>query len=175
MDSKTLLLIPGIIYGMGLAGLLRAFRPKIYWEIAVMAVLLFLTLIINWFIVSQELTSGLESLGVYTLIMISPLLFTRACMVLTPERDVLDTKAHYLGVIRPLFLILATHTTVNIIIQSLIYEDGFNVFRYVGVPLLLVCAFYKNLWLRIVVMTVMAVMLLYLVYNYNSLTLTSLK
>ncbi len=161
-DSKVLLLIPGLIYGVGLVTLLKVFRPKIYWEITVLALLLFLTLIVNWFLFSQKLTTASQHLGIYTLTMLSPLLFTRACNVLTPDEGLLDTKEHFLKIRKPFFLLLGAHTSVNILIQALIVDDGFNLFRYVGIILFFANAFYNKLWLRIIAMLTFAVILGYI-------------
>ena len=164
-SSKTLLLIPGIIYGVGLVSLLNAFRAKIYWEIAVMAVLMFFTLILNWFLFSQQLDTVAHKLGIYTLLMVSPLLFTRACNMLVPSEAQLDTKAHYFDIRRNFYLLLAGHTSVNILIQFLVFDDGLNGFRFIGVAVLFTCAIYNKIWLRIVMMA-----MFYLIFAYIFIT-----
>jgi hypothetical protein len=172
MDPKTLLLIPGVIYGVGLADLLKAFKPKIYWEITVMAILLILTLIINWFLFSEKLEIVGGNLGLFALSLITPMLFTRACNVLTPGVDIQNTREHYHAVLKPFFLLLATHTLVNVLIQTLIEDDGFNILRLIGIPFLLVCAFYHRLWMRLVMMLIIGSLIIYVFtvhqLGYNS-------
>lgn len=162
MDPKTLLLIPGVIYGVGLADLLKAFKPKVYWEITSMAILLILTLTVNWFLFSERLSVVGENLGLFALTLVTPLLFTRACNVLTPDPGTRDTREHYMKVLKPFFLLLTAHTTVMVIIQILVHDDGFNLMRFIGIPFLLVCAFYHKLWVRIGMMTVFAGLLAYI-------------
>jgi len=150
---------------VGLVALLKVFRPKIYWEITAMAVLLFFTLILNWFLFSQQLDTVAHRLGIYTLLMFSPLLFTRACNVLVPSENQLDTKAHYFDIRKNFYLLLAGHTSVNILIQFLVFDDGLNGFRFIGVAVLFTCAFYNKLWLRMVMMA-----MFYLIFAYIFIT-----
>ena len=161
-DPKTLLLIPGVIYGVGLADLLKAFKPKIYWEITAMAIILILTLIINWFLYSSRLSVLSENLGLFALTLITPMIYTRACNVLTPDPGKQDTRQHYFDVLKPFFLLLAFHTLVNVIIQSVIQQDSFNVLRFIAIPILLICAFYHRIWIRIVVMVMLVGMFIYI-------------
>ena len=161
-DPKTLLLIPGVIYGVGLADLLKAFRPKIYWEITAMAVILILTLILNWFLFSSRLSVLSENLGLFALTLITPMIYTRACNVLTPEPGTQDTREHYFSVLKPFFLLLAFHTTINVIIESVIQEDTFNLLRLIAIPLLFICAFYHRIWIRLVAMLLVVGMFIYI-------------
>ena len=162
MDSKTLLLIPGVIYGVGLADLLKAFRPKVYWEITAMAILLILTLILNWFLFAEKIELAGMNLGLFALTLVTPMLFTRACNVLTPGLDTTDTKEHYLRILKPFFLLLTAHVLFNIIIQTIIQDDGFNLLRLIVIPLLIVSAFYHKLWMRVMVMLTLLGLLLYM-------------
>ena len=164
-NSKILLLIPGIIYGVGLVDLLKTLRPKIYWEIPAMAFLLFLTLIVNWFMYADRLMNTSMNLGMYALSMVTPLIFAKACGVLTPEMDVTDTKKYFLDIQKIFFLLMAAHVSVNIIIQILLTDDGLNIQRFVGVAFLLSCAFYQALWLRIMMMLVFASLITYAIIN----------
>ncbi len=167
MDPKTLLLIPGVIYGVGLADLLKAFKPKVYWEITAMAILLILTLTFNWFLFAEKIGVVADNIGLFALTLVSPMLFTRACNVLTPEADNHDTRAYYFEVLKPLFLLLTAHTLVNVIIQTLIENDGFNLFRFIGIPLLLLCAFYQKLWVRLLVMLAIGGIIVYIFTTYQ--------
>lgn len=167
MDSKTLLLIPGIIYGIGLADLLKAFRPKIYWEITAMATILILNLIISWFLFSNMLSVAGENLGIFALTLVAPMLFTRACNVLTPEADVQDTREHYVKILKPFFLLLSAHVLVNILIQIFIQDDGLNIFRIFGIPLLIACAYFNKLWLRMIMMGIFAAIIIYIFSVYQ--------
>ena len=166
-DPKTLLLIPGVIYGVGLAELIKAFRPKVYWEISVMASIMILTLIINWFLFSSRLSVVSENLGLFALTLITPMLFTRACSILSPDAGTQDTRAHYLEKIKPFFLLLAIHTSVNVIIQLLIQDDGFNILRYVIIPFLFASAFVHRLWLRIITMVIILGTFMYIFIGHQ--------
>jgi hypothetical protein len=163
MDSvKILLLIPGLIYGVGLVDLLKVFKPNTYWEIRVMAILLFLTLIINWFLYADRISATSLTLGIYTLTMVSPLLFTRACNVLTPDINQQDTKSHFFNVRKSFFLILGIHTLVNIFLQFIIYEDGLNIFRVIAILLLFACAYFDKLWVRTIMMVTFMAIFIYI-------------
>ena len=151
-SNNALLLIPGIIYGVGLVSLLQIFRAKVYWETIAMAVLMFLILIVNWFLISEKLGFDDQNLAIYTLAMISPLLFTRACNVLSPGENVEDSKSAFFAIRKTFFILLGTHTLVNILTQYLIFDDGLNGFRFIAVLLLYGCAFYNRLWLRVFMM-----------------------
>ena len=166
MDKgEFLLLIPGLIYGVGLVDLLKIFRSGIYWEISVMAVFLFVNLIINWFLFFERLQIVSDDIAVFTLTMISPMLFTRACVVLTPEYEVEDTKHYFEGIRKIFFLLLGSQTVVNIIIEQVVHDDGFNFIRILGAIILFLCAYYDKLWLRIIMMIVYALSILYIFHK----------
>jgi len=127
-----------------------------------MATLLILTLILNWFLFAEKVEVVGQNLGLFALTLVTPMLFTRACNVLTPGLDTKDTREHYLTVLKPFFLLLTAHVVFNIAIQAIIQNDGFNLQRLIGVPLLLAAALYHKLWVRIIVMAALFGILLYM-------------
>ena len=160
-SNNALLLIPGIIYVVGLVSLLQIFRNKVYWETVALAVLMFLILIVNWFLISEKLGIGEQSLAVYTLAMVSPLLFTRACNVLSPGENIEDSRSAFFSARKTFFVLLGTHTLVNILTQFLIVDDGLNAFRFIAVLLLYACAFFNKLWLRVFMMFIFTLIFAY--------------
>ena len=154
MDPKILLLIPGLIYGVGMVQLLKVFQEGTYWESRILAFLLFLSLIVNWFVYAEALSESVN-LVFYTLTMISPLLFTRACMVLMgSDQSDNSSKKHFFTIRRSFFFLLTAHTLVNVILQEFIYQGDYQIFRFIGVLMLLACALFNYIWLRVAMMTI---------------------
>ena len=100
--SEFLLLIPAIMYGAGLIDLMKIFNRKMYWELPLWALSLFLTLVITWFGLFERLELITVNPGIFLLLLIGPLIFARSCYVLTPEEANHDTKSYFFEV-RQLF------------------------------------------------------------------------
>ena len=70
--SEFLLLIPGLIYGVGLVELMRILNRKIYWEILAWSLIMFISLIVQWFGLYDRLESLKLNIGVFSLLLINP-------------------------------------------------------------------------------------------------------
>ena len=100
--SEFLLLIPGLIYGVGLVELMRILNRKMYWEIIAWSLIMFISLIIQWFGLYDRLEFLGLNMGIFTLLLINPLLFTRICHTLSPNENVVDTELYFKNE-RPVF------------------------------------------------------------------------
>lgn len=148
--SEFLLLIPGLIYGVGLVELMRILNRKMYWEIIAWSLVMFFSLIVQWFGLYDRLEFLTLDIGIFTLLLINPLLFTRTCHSLTPNEDVVDTEMYFKNE-RPLFFVLlALSLTSSLVLQYILLDDGLGKFRIIGLPLVIACIFIHEKWIRVV-------------------------
>ena len=95
--SEFVLLIPALIYGVALVDLLKIFRHKIkYWETVGWGIAMFLNLIVSWFNLFDKLDIISSNILYFTGYLLSPLLFTQAVFVLTPEEEDKIPKDYFL-------------------------------------------------------------------------------
>ena len=134
--SEFILLIPGIIYGVALVDLLKIFRHKsTYWEVVSWGIIMIINLIVSWFTLYDKLEIISNSILLFTVYIISPLLFAQAIFVLTPEEENKDTKAYFLKSNRQFFILLLGFIIMNNILSFFIAENckiycDFTIYRY---------------------------------------------
>jgi len=147
--SEFLLLIPGLIYGVGLVELMRILNRKMYWEIIAWSIVMFLSLIVQWFGLYDRLEFLELNMGIFTLLLINPLLFTRICHTLSPHEDVVDTELYFKNE-RPVFFALLSLSLISgLILQYVLMDDGLGGLRFVILPLVIACIFVHGKWIRV--------------------------
>jgi hypothetical protein len=160
--SEFILLIPGILYGVALIDLLKVTRHgKRYWETIVWAILLFLVVISDWFKLYNFVDLISNDIFLFTLYIVSPLIFVQTCFILTPEEEDEDMKAYFLKHKKVFFLSIVAYMLSKIAIQQYVLDDGKLLFRIVGISLFIVSAFIDKIWVR----TLPIALTLYAVYQ----------
>ena len=148
--SEFLLLIPGIIYGVGVVDLIKVTFQKHYWEIYVWTVVLFLVFILQWYSLFNAIDQIGESKLAFTLTMLNPLLFTRGCYLLTPSKKA-DSKRYFLKYRSHFFLNLVFMVIINSTLQYFLEElsDARTLSRLAILPLVIVACIWDNKWYRL--------------------------
>lgn len=148
--SEFLLLIPGIIYGVGVVDLIRVTFRLQYWEIYIWASALFLVLILQWYSFYNAIDQAIESKLTFTLMMLTPLIFTRGCYLLTPPEDV-NTKEYFLKYRKVFFVNMALMIFVNSGLQYFMVADpdSRSISRLLFLPLIIIACFWDNKWYRL--------------------------
>ena len=148
--SEFLLLIPGIIYGVGVVDLIKVTFQKQYWEIYVWTVVLFLVFILQWYSLYNAIDQIGESKFSFTLMMITPLVFTRGCYLLTPPENA-DTKSYFLKYRSHFFINLVLMIIINGASQYFLVEvsDARTLSRLSFLPLIIVMCIWDNKWYRL--------------------------
>jgi hypothetical protein len=150
--SEFLLLIPGIIYGVGVVDLIKVTFRKHYWEIYLWAIILFLVLILQWYSLFYAMDQIGESKLSFTFMMITPLVFTRGCYILTPTENA-ETKSYFIKYrsaffINLVFMILANGASQYFLVEE---SDPRALARLVFLPLILAAAYWDNQWYRLAI------------------------
>ena len=150
--SEFLLLIPGIIYGVGVVDLIKVTFQKHYWEIYLWAIILFLVFILQWYSLYNAIDQIGESKLSFTLMMVTPLVFTRGCYILTPTESA-ETKTYFIQYRRAFFINLVFMILANGISQYFLVleSDPRALARLFFLPLILVAAYWDNQWYRLVI------------------------
>jgi hypothetical protein len=151
--------IPGIIYGMALVELIKIYRHQSrYWETNLMGFFLFLVLITNRYLLFPVLDDLFQNMAVFTLYMLSPLIFLQACFVLTPEKEEDVAIEHFNQRRKSFFLLLAIFIAGNVLLETVFSAiEAMIYLRLLGVVLFLLCAFINNKMLRVITYVFVAV------------------
>jgi hypothetical protein len=148
--SEFILLIPGIIYGVALVDLLKIFRHKnTYWEVTGWGVIMIINLIVSWFSLYDKLEVISGNILLFTVYLVSPLLFAQAVFVLTPEEEDTDTKAYFMKTNRLFFILLLGLIVVNQTLLFFLAEDSaFMIMRtIIAFPFIAIIIWQKK-WMR---------------------------
>ena len=154
MDKQEyFLIIPGIVYGVIIVDLMKVFmHRKNYWEMVVWGIYMFTMIPIVWSELFQKLDLLTNSLKNYFIIIIQAVLYTVAVKLLTPEEKDEDTKAYFMEIKRPFFLLIAGIAFLNFVLQFTAFADQRPAWmRPVGFVLLLACAYWDKIWIRAMV------------------------
>ena len=148
--SEFLLLIPGLIYGVGVVDLIKVTFKKHYWEIYAWAIVLFLVLILQWYNFYENIDQAVENKLMFTLMMFSPLIFTRGCYLLTPT-DEMESKAYFLKYRKAFFLNIVALIIANSLLQYFLMAvpDARSFGRLLFLPLMIVASYWDNMWFRL--------------------------
>lgn len=150
MDKQEfLLLIPAIVYGVAIVDLLKVFKHKsMYWELVFWGILLMTTLISVWMDLYQKLSFIVDNNINFFVIIIQAIVYAQTSAVLTPEDVHVDGKKYFIENKRSFFLLIAFATTMNIIVQFVVFDDDRTWIRLIGIPLFVISAFYERVWYR---------------------------
>ncbi|MCK5368914.1 MAG: hypothetical protein KAQ62_10190 [Cyclobacteriaceae bacterium] len=148
--SEFLLLIPGLIYGVGVVDLIKVTFRLQYWEIYIWASILFLVLILQWYSLYNTMDQTINSKLSFTLMMISPLVFTRGCYLFTPDEDT-DTKEYFLKCRKVFFVNMILMILINSGLQLFIIAESDNRMfsRFLFLPLMIIACYWDNKWYRL--------------------------
>lgn len=142
--------IPGIIYGMALVELIKIYRHQSkYWETNLLGLFLFLALISNRYLLFPVLDDLFQNMFVFTIYMLSPLIFLQACYVITPEKEEDVAVEHFNVRRKTFFLLIATFIAGNVALETIFEIEGMLFIRILGVALFVINAFFDNKPLRI--------------------------
>lgn len=142
--------IPGIIYGMALVELVRIYRHKSqYWETNLLGVFLLLTIITDRYKTFPYIDELFGNMFIFTIYMISPLVYLQACYSLTPELEEDVALDHFKNRRRKFFFLLAVFTSINVVIEVFLIDQKMLLLRIAIVSLFLLNGFIDNLWLRV--------------------------
>lgn len=160
--SKTefLILIPGVLYGIGLADLLKLSFKKYYFEAYLWGLIMLMVLVLHWFDLFENIGSITDHRGKFLLSLVVPLLYTTTCYNLTPDDE---SKVYFMDNRKKLFLLLASLSLSNTLVQ-LLYEapDERLIIKLVIIPFLILAGYWNNLYFRISI--AVAVFILYSQY-----------
>lgn len=158
---EFLLFIPGVIYGVGVVDLLKIFKSKMYWEIIAWGIVLFLSLIIQWFTLFERLNVINMDIGLFTILLLGPLVYTMTCTVLTPEEEDLgNTEMYFLNIRRKFFIWVLIGMVVSTLLQVVVTNDGRGFLRLIILPFILGCIFSDKTWIRVTTLLVVSLGLL---------------
>ena len=87
---------------------------------------------------------------VFTIYMLSPLIFLQACYVITPEREEDIAIEHFNARRKIFFLLVAVFIAGNVALEVIFDIEGMLLIRILGVALFAINAFVDNKYLRIV-------------------------
>ena len=165
--SEFILLIPGIIYGVALVDLLKIFRHKsTYWEVVSWGIIMIINLIVSWFTLYDKLEIISNSILLFTVYIISTLLFAQAIFVLTPEEENKDTKAYFLKSNRQFFILLLGFIIMNNILSFFIAENEFyTIVRYIVILPFIAIIIWQKRWLRIIALLLYYAMAIIIYYQ----------
>ena len=152
--SEFILLIPGIIYGVALVDLLKIYRhPSRYWETSLWGIIMFLTLIVSWFLLFNELQLVSSNILYFALYLLTPLIFAQTVFTLTPEEGTKNTKEYFLKSQRTFFSLLLANLISVASLNLIMYEDPIRMYiRIAGLPVFIGILVYKKLWMRVLLM-----------------------
>jgi len=147
--SEFLLLIPGLIYGVGVVDLIKITFRIHYWEIYAWATILFMVLILQWYSFYNNIDQAVEDKLLFSLMMLSPLVFTRGCYLLTPTEGS-DTKEYFLKQRKAFFINLVFMILINTGLQYFLVAvpDARTFSRLLFLPIMLVAGYWDNMWYR---------------------------
>jgi len=165
--QEFFLLLPAIIYAVAVVDLLKVFsHKKNYLEMVAWGALLMVYVIILWL----ELWSKLELIGsnkwFFIMIIAKAILLSQIARVITPEQKDTDTKAYFLATRKNFFLLVATLTLFNLLIQELAYNDHRPLpIRLAIIALLIASAFIDKIWVRWGTWTIVMAFLIFILVS----------
>ena len=143
--------IPGIVYGMALVELIRIYRHKSsYWETNLLGVFLFIAIITNRYQLFPVVDEMFGNMVIFTLYMLSPMVFLQACYMLTPDGDEEDAKVHFDRRRKAFFLCLTLFVAGNVLIETFFEPQGMLVLRIIGIGLFAGNILLNSIKLRVV-------------------------
>lgn len=153
---EFLLLIPGILYGIGLVDLVKLTFKKHYFEIYLWAFVMISVLVIQWFSLYNNIAVAENSPGIFLVMLIVPLSFAQVCFMLTPD-DNSDSREYWDKNKRGFFISVTILIVLNAFLQFLYPESDSRTFaRLIILPFILIAAYWDN---RIYRMALIAIFL----------------
>jgi len=166
--AEFILLIPGILYGIALVDLLKIVRHGTkYWETIMWTFILFLVVIADWFKLYNFVDKISENITLFTLYILSPLIFVQVCFTLTPGENDTDMKKYFLDNRKAFFTTVVLYIISKLSIQYLVENDGKLIIRLLGISLYSLCIFSDKIWVRTipVLVTVCAIYETFILQN----------
>ena len=156
--SEFILLILGILYGVALVDLLKIIRHKNhYWESIVWLVILFLVVIADWFRLYNFVDIISQDIFLFTLYILTPLIFVQVYFTLTPEDENQSMKDYFLQTRKQFFTTIIIYLISKILLQYYIHDDGKLFLRVLGISLYTICIFWDKVWIRLIPVSVTCV------------------
>lgn len=113
--------------------------------------MIILSLIVSWFSLSDKLEVISSNVTLFTVFLVSPLLFAQAVFVLTPEEDDIDAKTYFMKTNRLFFILLLGLIAVNSVLLFFLSEDSaFMIIRALVAMSFIAINVWQKKWLRII-------------------------
>ena len=115
-----------------------------------------LATIIMWMELYNLLGAITSSNLSFVLIIFQSILYARGAGIITPEEKDTDTKAYFMSVKKSFFLLMASISLCNMLIQFVVREDNRPVwFRLIMVVLAISLAYWDKLWYRMTILVLL--------------------
>jgi hypothetical protein len=148
------LLIPAIIYGVAIVDLLKIFsHRKNYFEMVGWGIFVLLVVVFSWMELYHKLESVTGNNLNFFLIIAQSILFSQAAALITPEQDIIDTKAYFFEKRKNFFFVLIAISLLGFVMQYLVFDDQKpSWIRPLAITFFLIGAYSNKTWLRTAVL-----------------------